>query len=52
MILKKSDEESKKITWNVLDARKSIEELSKEIQQIANRVIAEVNDKEIEPLWK
>jgi len=49
MLLKEEDEG--KLPWYVLDATKSIDELQKEIQIIANKVLEDNKHKEIKSLW-
>jgi hypothetical protein len=51
MELKAADEQTNQVMWLVLDARKSIDELSVEIQELADKVIAEADSKEIDKLW-
>lgn len=46
------EEDAGKLPWYKLDARKSIEELQKEIEIIAESTIADVKAKPINSLWK
>lgn len=49
--LKAEDEAQKNVPWHVLDGRKSIEELQKEIQEIADKIVVEVAQQPIKKLW-
>jgi len=50
--VRKNFEALKTDAWHVLDARKSIQVLSKEIYGIASKSVAGVGDKRIGTLWK
>ncbi len=49
--LKSEDEVAKIVPWHVLDARKSIEDLQREIQVIADKVIEDAAQQDIKKLW-
>ncbi len=49
--LKSEDEVAKIVPWHVLDARKSIEDLQREIQVIADKVIEDAAKQDIKKLW-
>ena len=51
MELKHADEVGGQVPWNVLDATKSIEDLSEEIRKISDNIIESVREKEINLLW-
>lgn len=51
LLLKEEDAKSDIQNWHVVDARKSIEDLHREIKSIADETISRVSNSAITPLW-
>ena len=51
-LVRKNFQAMKTKSWTIIDAKQSIEELSKQIHDIAKRSIAEASEKPLGRLWK